>query len=91
MPFYADSDPASAWALSEIALRKSLVDDVVVSMELMPALTRLRAGWPKWQQDIPVLVMTPDGSGGETTICLRGVDPVHLRYLKSQGLFLNHA
>jgi CRISPR-associated endonuclease/helicase Cas3 len=63
-PFYADHDPAYAWALSEIALRRSIADGTTVPPQLAPALERLRASWPKWQRESPLLVMAPDGAGG---------------------------
>lgn len=91
VPFYADGDPAYAWALSEIALRRSIADGATVPPQLAPALERLRSSWPKWQQDIPILVMMPDGPGGWTTEAQQKKVPVRLRYTRSTGFGTRHA
>lgn len=82
VPFCADADPARAWALSEIALRKSLAEDAAAP----PAVVRLRAGWPRWQRESPVLVMSPDGAGGWVTEALKQKVPVRLTYSSVLGL-----
>ena len=58
LPWCDDPIPTRAWSLSEIALRASLATDAVVPGHLVGAVERLRAGWPVWQREIPVLVMS---------------------------------
>lgn len=86
VPFCADADPSYAWALSEVALRRSIAQDAVVPPRFMPALDRLRAGWPRWQRDIKVLVMEPDGTDGWDTEVLRRQSAIRLRYTAATGL-----
>ena len=57
-PWCEDAESARAWAFSEISLRRSLATDAVVPPQLEKALDRLRAVWPVWQREIPVLVLT---------------------------------
>ncbi len=83
VPFCADADPAHGWALSEIALRRNIADDAATS----PAVDRLRAGWPKWQRAIPVLVMAPDCADGWVTAALKKTEPVRLSYTAAGGLW----
>jgi CRISPR-associated endonuclease/helicase Cas3 len=82
VPFCADADPARAWALSEIALRKSIADDAGAP----PAVVRVRADWPRWQRESPVLVMSNDGAGGWVTAALKKTEPVRLTYTSELGL-----
>jgi CRISPR-associated endonuclease/helicase Cas3 len=86
VPFCADSDSAYAWASSEIALRRSIAQDAAVPLPLVPVLDRLRAGWPRWQREMKVLVMLPDGADGWITEVLRDRSKVRLRYTAVSGL-----
>ena len=86
VPWCSDQDSLRAWALSEIALRRSIADAEAVPATLVPALDRLRADWKAWQKDIPVLVLEPDRTGGWTTTALRTKKTVRLSYDRSSGL-----
>ena len=62
VPWYPDANPARAWALSEVSLSSRKATGV-------PALdaagewqiAAAKAGWPTWEQDMPLLVLEPDG------------------------------
>jgi CRISPR-associated endonuclease/helicase Cas3 len=86
VPFWADDDLARAWALSEIALRKSIPDGESMPPELGPALARLRVGWPKWQREIPLLLLWAESDGGWTSCALRQNVCVPLSYTSRAGL-----
>jgi CRISPR-associated endonuclease/helicase Cas3 len=87
VPFCGDTDPARAWALSEIALRRSIADDA----EASPAVERLRAGWPKWQREIPVLVLIPRHPGGFMAQARRSQGGITLLYDEADGLCISQS
>jgi CRISPR-associated endonuclease/helicase Cas3 len=56
-------DGAHAWHLSEVSVRASRVADAVNDAAAGRAVAALRAGWPRWEREIPVLVLRPVGDG----------------------------
>jgi CRISPR-associated endonuclease/helicase Cas3 len=84
VPFCDDAEPARAWALSEIALRRSIADGA----EASPAVERLRGGWPKWQREIPVLVFKPRHPEGLIAQAHRSQADITLAYDGARGLWM---
>lgn len=78
-PWYPDADPRRAWALSELSLRGM----VAMGETLLPAqgaaVDRLRAEWPVWQRDMPVIALAKadDGWYGRTVRGERGADVLY--------------
>jgi CRISPR-associated endonuclease/helicase Cas3 len=54
-------DGAHAWHLSEVSVLASRVADVVNDAAAAQAVEALRADWPRWEREIPVLVLRPVG------------------------------
>lgn len=51
-----------AWAMSEIALPLRLAKSLPAATGVQhAALQKLLVGWSRWEHDIPVLILTPDG------------------------------
>jgi CRISPR-associated endonuclease/helicase Cas3 len=59
------------WQMSEVSIRASRVLSVINDPRFVPALTTLRAHWPRWDQETPVLVLRPIN---RTTWCGRVLD-----------------
>jgi CRISPR-associated endonuclease/helicase Cas3 len=77
VPWCSDADPKRAWALSEISLRRSLATGAVVPAHLAAAMEKLRARWPVWQRETPVLVLSKTSESGDSAIwsgCISGHD-----------------
>jgi CRISPR-associated endonuclease/helicase Cas3 len=62
MPWYPDGSLARAWALSEVSLSRRRADGVPTSDPAREKLmAQVKTSWPKWEHDIPLLVLEPDG------------------------------
>ncbi len=46
-----------AWALSEVSLRRAMLERAVVPADAAAALERVRAGWKAWAREMEVLVL----------------------------------
>lgn len=81
--------PWHRWALSEVKLSRSRVSrDGDAAGVWDAAITMLRAGWHKFEQEIPVVVLsaTDDGSYTGTMVAADGRRKVHLQYTTECGL-----
>jgi CRISPR-associated endonuclease/helicase Cas3 len=62
-PWYGDDDERLAWALSEVSLaawRGSRVPEP--EGRLAEAVAAAKAGWSRWDVEVPLLVLTSDGA-----------------------------
>lgn len=62
VPWCKDDNPARAWALSEVSIRKTKASGVPEperSLDLM--IKAAKEQWTKWEQDQPLLVLEPEG------------------------------
>jgi CRISPR-associated endonuclease/helicase Cas3 len=80
----SETDAEKAWALSEIALRRSLATS---DAGPTAALLRLRAGWRLWEREMPVLILRPDAAGACVAEAIHDKAPVHLGYDPARGLW----
>jgi CRISPR-associated endonuclease/helicase Cas3 len=89
VPWCDDADEAKAWALSEIALRKSIADGAEVPAHRDAEAEKLRKGWKLWQRETPLFVMeTPSGSDWSFN-ARRGERQVRLLYSRTGGCRLD--
>jgi CRISPR-associated endonuclease/helicase Cas3 len=75
VPWYADEVPARAWALSEVSLARRMADGVPKpDRRTAKMIEEAMSLWPKWERDIPVLVLTSaDGDVWQGVVSLEGV------------------
>jgi CRISPR-associated endonuclease/helicase Cas3 len=59
VPWYPHEEPRRAWALSEVSVRVTRLK----SAEEDQAGRNAKKNWPAWDQDIPMLLLRPDGAG----------------------------
>jgi CRISPR-associated endonuclease/helicase Cas3 len=59
VPFCADADAYRAWCLSEVSVRATRVAGIVADPATTAATDAVRAHWPRWDRDTPVLVLHP--------------------------------
>jgi CRISPR-associated endonuclease/helicase Cas3 len=59
VPWFADTDPLRAWALSEVTVRAARISGPSPDPQLEPLIARTRRLWPSWDQEIPILVLRP--------------------------------
>ncbi len=61
IPWYPDDIAMRAWALSEVTIASRKADGVPHTDKATAAMIEAaKVGWPKWEQDMPVLVLEPD-------------------------------
>lgn len=86
-PLRADADPRRAWAMSEVSLVRRRVSGVPEPTgALARAVAAAKAGWGRWEAEIPLLVLRPVEGGGEGEVndakgVVRGVTYDSLRGL----------
>jgi CRISPR-associated endonuclease/helicase Cas3 len=65
-PWYAAESERLAWALSEVSLAAWRASGVPApSGKLTAAVAAARGNWGRWDEDIPLLALTPRGEGSE--------------------------
>ncbi len=86
-PCCTDDDPTKAWVLSEISIPVRLVSSLPAeSGARASALSQLRAGWNRWEQEIGVLLLEPDETGGHGSVMDRQGKPQAVHYSREKGL-----
>ena len=58
-PWYRHEETRRAWALSEVSVRANRLAEAPGNA----AVDAIKAEWPAWDRDIPVLLLQPDGHG----------------------------
>ena len=73
VPWYPDESVMGAWALSEVSIVRRKADGVPRADKSTAAMiATAKAGWPKWEQDMPMLVLEPDGDTWRGQVALDG-------------------
>jgi CRISPR-associated endonuclease/helicase Cas3 len=68
-PWCAAESDRLAWALSELSLAAWRASGAPApSGTLAAAVRAAKAGWGRWDEDMPMLVLTPRGDGGEGSV-----------------------
>jgi CRISPR-associated endonuclease/helicase Cas3 len=76
-----------AWAMSEITLPLRRVKGLPEETgERAAALTTCKAGWSRWEQDVPVLILEPDEGGFVGNVIGADGKPQHVAYNHGAGL-----
>ena len=63
VPWCGGIDPQHAWALSEVAVRKTRAVAARPPPGMEVAVERAKAAWPEWDRALPVLVLTEAPAG----------------------------
>lgn len=89
VPYANEIDPRKAWALSEVHLRANrMPPDAAPPPDLAPAVAAVRAGWGRYEQDTPLIVLEPDGEGWQGRFVAKGEEKF-LYYRPKEGLFFS--
>jgi CRISPR-associated endonuclease/helicase Cas3 len=65
-PWYATESERLSWALSEVSLAAWRASAAPApSGQLAAAMAAAKDSWGRWDADMPMLVLTPCGDGGE--------------------------
>lgn len=87
VPWCEGPTPGHAWAMSEVDVPARLLKAVHVPPALAAAEERARAAFSRFDTDIPLAILEPDGAGGWRAEGLDGKDrPVPLLYDRALGL-----
>lgn len=87
LPWCEGPTPRHAWALSEVDVPARLLKAVSVPAPFAAAVAQARGAFGRFDQDMPVAVLEPDGNGGWRAQGLDGGDrPVALLYDRALGL-----
>jgi CRISPR-associated endonuclease/helicase Cas3 len=88
-PWFADGDPRLAWALSEVSLAAWRASGVPAPTgALAGAVAVAKAGWGRWDQETPLLVLVPSDGGWEGNVIKSNNDKQVVRYRMVNGLTL---
>lgn len=81
-------DTAKSWAMSEITLPARRAKGVPIERGTRAeALGRLRAGWNRWEQEIPVLILEQDSPDWRGAVLANAEGQIqHVRYSRDAGL-----
>lgn len=79
------------WTLSEISLRATRVAGPAHDEEAKGLVETECQSWPRWDQEIPVLVLRPIGGGWEGTVLDRQQNKLVVRYDSAYGLVFQAA
>lgn len=74
------------WALSEISLRAARVAGPAPDAQAQGLVQAVRQSWPRWDQEIPVLVLRPAGAGWEGAVLDRQQNRLEVGYDSAYGL-----
>ena len=89
MPYFGDAPSQRNWALSEVSVSQSkavgvLKPDGTTSRAICSAKER----WPKWEQDMPLLILTAVSSGWIGTVTKDNTTPIKIQYDERSGFRL---
>jgi CRISPR-associated endonuclease/helicase Cas3 len=86
-PFCKHKNMAKSWAMSEISLPARRAQGVPVGDDASAtAMAVLKAGWGRWEQEIPVLLLEPEGSGWRGVLSRAKAGIQEVRYSRVGGL-----
>ncbi len=86
-PFCPHQDAGKSWAMSEISLPARRAQGVPPQDGARgAALAALRAGWSRWEQEIAVLLLEPEGAGWRGVLSKANAGVQEVRYSRESGL-----
>ncbi|MDA8051605.1 MAG: CRISPR-associated helicase Cas3' [Rhodospirillales bacterium] len=62
VPWCKDKTLGAAWALSEVSVRAGRISAAAPDAEADSLVAEAKKAWPVWDQDVPVLVLRPQGA-----------------------------
>ena len=89
MPYFGHGATPKNWALSEVSVNQKKVKGVPpadAATEL--AISGAKEYWPKWDRDMPIIVLTKSGSVWTGIVTKDGIRPINVRYDKASGFRL---
>ncbi len=76
-----DGNPRLSWALSEVGIAQYRATGVPDSEPLMaPLIERAKASWSKWEEELPLLLLRPDGTAWTGTVTKGSITELSVRY-----------
>ncbi|NNM57539.1 CRISPR-associated helicase Cas3' [Acidocella sp.] len=86
-PCCSHQDVDKSWAMSEISLPARRTQGVPPEDGARgAALAALRAGWSRWEQEIPILLLEPEGKGWRGVLSKAKTGVQEVRYGREGGL-----
>jgi CRISPR-associated endonuclease/helicase Cas3 len=85
VPWCTDADSLRAWALSELAVRAARVLRPAQDPETEPLIKAVSNSWPRWDQEIPVLILRQMGSTWRSSVIDQQHREVEVGYDFSYG------
>ena len=91
VPWDPDAHPTRAWALSEVSVNRNRATGLPAPSGAREKLMEAaKVDWPKWEQDMPLLVLEPaEGSVWRGTVVKLGEGEKTVLYDRHVGLRLN--
>ena len=87
VPWCQADELARAWALSEVSINQKKADGVPIPDGTRAKLSRAaKLEWPDWEQDLPLLVLEPDGEGWFGVVTKEGDGHRSVIYNRRMGL-----
>jgi CRISPR-associated endonuclease/helicase Cas3 len=91
VPYADDSDPRRAWALSEVRVAAYRLEGCTPQPALAGAIATVRAEWPRWERDAPMLhcaVLEPGAHQWHLVWLRGGIEAAIFTYDPKFGLCL---
>ena len=86
-PCCPHEDAGKSWAMSELSLPARRAQGVPPEDgNRGAALAALRAGWSRWEQEVPVLLLEPEGTGWRGALSKANAGVQEVRYSREGGL-----
>ena len=90
VPYFGDGPSLKNWALSEVSISSRKATGVwPAEFQTDKAVMTAKRDWPKWDERIPLLVLTPAGDGWTGTVAKDDGVPIEAHYHERFGLRLN--
>lgn len=87
MPWCQAETATRAWALSEVSIAKRKADGIPSPAPAVRAqIEDAKQDWPKWERDLPLLVLEPDGEGWRGVVLKNGEGEKVVLYDNNVGL-----
>jgi CRISPR-associated endonuclease/helicase Cas3 len=89
VPYYGDCPTIRNWALSEVSVSQKKAIGVLPSGSVTErAICAAKVPWPKWERDMPLLVLTASGRDWAGTVTKDGTTAIEAHYNKVTGFRL---
>lgn len=88
VPYFGDGPSVRNWALSEVSVNKTKADDVApMDAATKTAIFAAKEQWPKWERDMPLLILVPSGDAWMGAVSKDG-NAINARYSPETGFRL---